>query len=263
MALAGLAAKAALKASMTPQGRKKLAIIAGVGCGLLTVVVGVASILLMLAAGAVATLFGGGSSSVSVVTSASLSQLSQENASLNLTQIYPSTPVTSESPGDRQIYPIPSEAQLTSMLAIQTSYQTPLITKCYSTWAEPQPYGGMPCGFGGWPGQCTYWALLNWNNPAMLKLSGNADQFLSNAINMGLQTSATPVVGSIVVWGAGNGYSSNGHVAIVVAVNPQLNTFVVSEMNYYTPWMIDYRVVSSSPGGIGHGNLLGFILPIA
>ena len=257
-----LAAQGA-KMAATPQGRRNLGLLGLVGCAVILTPVIVMAGFMFLAAGAVATIIGGQSSTVSVVTSANVAQLANEPASMKLTQIYPSTPVTSESPGDRQIYPIPSETQLTSMLAIQTSYQTPLITKCYSTWAEPQPYGGMPCGFGGWPGQCTYWALLNWNNPAMLKLSGNADQFLSNAINMGLQTSATPVVGSIVVWDAGNGYSSNGHVAIVVAVNPQLNTFVVSEMNYYTPWMIDYRVVSSSPGGIGHGNLLGFILPSA
>ena len=231
------------------------------------VVVGV--ILFVIIAGAVA---GGGSSStgpgsVATVTgNVNISQLLTQPASWKLYQVWPAAPITSFSPGDHytSASPIPPEGELENspLLAITTSYQDPLVSKCYSTWAQYQVNGGQPCGFAGWPGQCTFWALLNWNSPDMLTLSGNAYQFFSNAQAMGLPTSKTPVVGSIVVWGQGGGYSTDaGHVAIVVGVNSTLNTFVVSEMNFYAPWMIDYRVVSSLPGGVGYGNLEGFILP--
>jgi hypothetical protein len=38
-------------------------------------------------------------------------------------------------------------------------------------------------------------------------------------------------------------------------------TGILGAMNFYTPWMIDYRVVSDASGGTGHGDLLGFLLP--
>lgn len=209
--------------------------------------------------------FSGSSSSGGVTTqigTVNLQQLETAPASWTLHQIYPVSPlITQESPGDTYSIPAPSESVLEADLAIHTTYQIPLIDSCYSTWDIPQEYGGYPCGFAGWPGQCTFWALLNWNNPDMKILGGNAYQFVADAQALGLPVSMTPTVGAIVVWGQGNGYSSNGHVAIVVAVNPQNQTFVVSEMNFYTPWMIDYRVVSSVPGGVGYGNLEGFILP--
>ncbi len=202
-----------------------------------------------------------------VVGNVNINQLLTQKASWKVYQVWPVSPaITTFSYEDHytSTSPIPpkNELESTPVLAIDTSYQAPLVNKCYSTWAIYQINGGQPCGFAGWPGQCTFWALLNWNSPNMLKLSGNAYQFFPNAQAMGLPTSKTPVVGSIVVWGQGGGYSTDaGHVAIVVGVNNAMNTFVVSEMNFYAPWMIDYRVVSSLPGGIGYGNLEGFILP--
>ena len=189
-------------------------------------------------------------------------------------QIYPTSPVlTHEINNDSYVYPIPPYNTFIADLAIGTPYQMPIIgpnatSNCYTAWAVPAQYGGGYCpssisgGFSGYPGQCTFWALLNWNNPLIHKLSGYAYQYYANAKALGAVETSIPTVGAIVVWNKGGGYSTSaGHVAIVVAVNPANKTFVVSEMNYFTPWMIDYRVVSDTPGGNGYGNLEGFILP--
>lgn len=78
-------------------------------------------------------------------------------------------------------------------------------------------------------GNCTYFVAktLPWI-PAGL---GDAYQWLANARAKGLQTSSVPVVGSVVVYGQGNGYSQFGHVAVVQSINSD-GTFVVSEMNF-------------------------------
>jgi peptidoglycan DL-endopeptidase CwlO len=98
------------------------------------------------------------------------------------------------------------------------------------------PAGGSPDYF---PfGQCTFWAAYN----HMVTWSGNATDWYDNAIAQGAQVSQSPSVGSIVVWGAGNGYSIYGHVAIVVAVYGS-GAFTVSEMNYEGEGIIDTRTV--------------------
>ena len=107
-------------------------------------------------------------------------------------------------------------------------------------------------------GQCTNWAELNWVEPKgdHVYLTGYAAfQALSSAESQGMRPVNTPAPGEMVVWGPGWGYSSRyGHVAIVVAVNAQRKTFVVSEMNLIAPWEIDYRVVADADPDV-----LGFL----
>lgn len=182
-------------------------------------------------------------------------------------QVYPSSkPRQSETdylpiPGAGQADP---EAYFTSLIAITTPYQQALISKCYDHWAKQTAYGGQPCGFKGYPGQCTFWALFNWNNPEMLTLSGNANQFYGNAPAQDRSpVSAGPAVGDIVVWnGITADYpSSNGHVAIVVAV--ETNKFIVSEMNWLSPWVTQYRVVSENHSNPDYSTVEGFLTPSA
>ena len=100
-------------------------------------------------------------------------------------------------------------------------------------------------------GQCTFYAaqVASWV-PAGL---GNAGEWLGNAQRKGLATSSTPVAGSVVVYGAGGGYSSFGHVAVVTGVHSD-GTFDVSEMNYKGINVISQRVSDMR-------DVLGFILP--
>lgn len=164
---------------------------------------------------------------------------------------------------DTDYLPIPSPiAGFKALLPFTTPEQTPLIANCYTTWSIHTGSGGEPCGFHGYPGQCTFWALLNWNNAAALNLSGNADQYVANARAMGITVSSAPAVGGIVVFNQGGEYDvSVGHVAIVVAINKSANTFAVSEMNWITPWMIDYRIVANTSVGTAPGAILGFLPP--
>jgi hypothetical protein len=101
-------------------------------------------------------------------------------------------------------------------------------------------------------GQCTYYVAqtLSWI-PAGL---GNAANWASNAAAKGLKVTSTPSVGSAVVWGPGQGYSSVGHVAVVTSVNPN-GSFTVSEMNYQGVDKVDTRVVNTLRG------VEGFIQP--
>ena len=104
----------------------------------------------------------------------------------------------------------------------------------------PDLLPGVPAG--GYPdyfpyGQCTWWAAKNhrvtWN--------GDAKDWFENALIAGATPSATPEVGDIVVWGAGEGYSSFGHVAIVVATSA--NSYTVSEANYAGLAVVDLRTI--------------------
>lgn len=100
-------------------------------------------------------------------------------------------------------------------------------------------------------GNCTYFVAktLPWIPGGL----GDAYQWLSNARAKGLQTSTTPVVGSVVVYGQGNGYSNFGHVAVVRALNGD-GTFQVSEMNFVGFNQTDTRKSTMK-------DVAGFILP--
>ena len=100
---------------------------------------------------------------------------------------------------------------------------------------------GVPPG--GWPhatypyGQCTWWVAYNRPVPPYL---GDAWQWLGNAARSGYQISGEPTVGSIVVYARNHGYSTFGHVGIVLEVRP--DGFVVSEMNYVGWAIVDQRL---------------------
>lgn len=130
-------------------------------------------------------------------------------------------------------------------------YALPGITVPATGYPQSPTYGN------GIPGQCTYWAEMNWIPPngAHARLIGNADQLVASAESQGIQPVNTPAPGELVVWGPGSIYDPYvGHVAVVVGVNATNRTFVVEEMNYSSSWSIDYRVVSDSAGDV-----LGFI----
>jgi CHAP domain len=98
------------------------------------------------------------------------------------------------------------------------------------------PVNGYPDRF---PyGECTYWAaknhLVTWN--------GDADVWIIGALLKGVPITSVPSVGAIVVYGAGHGYSSVGHVAIVVAAGG--DSYTVSEMNYLGLGIVDERTIS-------------------
>lgn len=111
-------------------------------------------------------------------------------------------------------------------------------------------------------GQCTYFVAtaLGWV-PAGL---GDAKDWLTNARAKGLPTSdatATPQVGSVIVWGAGQENGSNpagpaGHVAEVVGI--QANGLpIVKEMNFTGPngggvGVTDTRALPNLNGVIGY-----------
>jgi surface antigen len=71
---------------------------------------------------------------------------------------------------------------------------------------------------------------------------GDAADWLRNAVDQGVATSATPTVGSIVVYHRGGTYNAvDGHVALVVAMTP--DTYTVAEMNYAAFGKVDERVI--------------------
>jgi CHAP domain/Transglycosylase SLT domain len=105
------------------------------------------------------------------------------------------------------------------------------------------PAGGFPGirRFTGAEDQCTFYAAYQWagRNGQGVTWSGNAADWVQNAINQGYLVSSTPTVGAIAAWGAQSGYSSFGHVAIVTSVTP--SDYTVAEQNYLGPGKVDQR----------------------
>ncbi len=89
-------------------------------------------------------------------------------------------------------------------------------------------------------GQCTWYVAslrnVTWN--------GNADEWAATARAAGRPESMKPRVGSIVVFGAGNGYSGFGHVAYVVSVQGS-HSFTVDEGNFLGLGVVDQRHIGS------------------
>jgi len=89
-------------------------------------------------------------------------------------------------------------------------------------------------------GQCTWYVAslrnVTWN--------GNAWQWAWTARAAGRPEGMTPRVGSIVVFGPGNGYSFDGHVAYVVSVQSS-SSFTIDEGNFLGLGIVDQRHVGS------------------
>ena len=82
---------------------------------------------------------------------------------------------------------------------------------------------------------------------------GDADQWIRTARDQGFETTITPTVGAVVVYGPGGFYSDVGHVGVVVRVYDSTH-FEVEEMNYSYFNRFDTR--NSNLSGVE-----GFILP--
>jgi len=102
---------------------------------------------------------------------------------------------------------------------------------------RPFAFGPLPDHFP-W-GQCTWYVAslrdVTWN--------GNAWEWAATASGIRPE-GMTPRVGSIVVFGPGDGYSGFGHVAYVVAVDGS-HTFTIDEGNYLGLGVVDQRTVYS------------------
>ena len=106
---------------------------------------------------------------------------------------------------------------------------------------------GLPSTFDSYPsGQCRAGPRFTLRFPYL----GNAADWWPNAAAAGLPESPTPAIGDVVVYGAGGGYPSDGHVAVVIAVTGQ--TFAVTEMNYLGEGIVDERTSSMA-------DVLGFV----
>ncbi len=121
--------------------------------------------------------------------------------------------------------------------------------------ASRATYGGTIIGNGAsgsfsdhfpW-GQCTWYVATQRYVPWW----GNANQWVAGALAYGYSVGMTPKVGSIVVWGGGDGYDSYyGHVAYVVAVQSP-TSFTVHEANFYGLGVVDQRQVDTLAGVLG------------
>lgn len=101
------------------------------------------------------------------------------------------------------------------------------------------------------PGNCTWYVAdqLSWVQGGW----GDAWHWAPAALAAGLQETSRPTVDSVVVYGAGDGYSVFGHVAIVIRVY-SYTEFRVSEMNFAGFNQVDERDSNL-------GDVVAFILP--
>ena len=95
-------------------------------------------------------------------------------------------------------------------------------------------------------GACEFasWVLDGW---------GNAGQWADSARSSGFGVTMTPTEGAVVVYGAGDGYSSFGHCGVVLSVGVG-DQFLVHERNFVA-WNEDDDRWSNS------FDVIGFILP--
>lgn len=101
------------------------------------------------------------------------------------------------------------------------------------------------------PGNCTWYVAhtLAWVQGGW----GDAWHWAPAALAAGLLETSVPTVGSVVVYAAGDGYSTFGHVAIVILVY-SATQFRVSEMNFVGFNQVDERDSSTH-------DVAAFILP--
>jgi surface antigen len=126
---------------------------------------------------------------------------------------------------------------------------TSTIPRCSGP-TPPPPNWGTTVGYNeGGAGQCTWWAinefhLFTGRYPDLTRPgnSGDAKYWAGNAAYRGWTVTATPRVGSIVVFPAGvNGAGSYGHVAWVTGVNGRAIT--ITEMNFAAWNRVDQRTL--------------------
>lgn len=110
--------------------------------------------------------------------------------------------------------------------------------------AETQGFymgGPVPGDTYAW-GNCTYWsfAMRLWAGYPIPTTWGNANTWDDRAIADGYEVNHTPAVGAIFQSNGGE----LGHVAYVMAVNPQSGEWTISEMNFVGLNMVSKRTFS-------------------
>ncbi|MGA3185277.1 MAG: CHAP domain-containing protein [Candidatus Dormibacteria bacterium] len=153
---------------------------------------------------------------------------------------------------------IPTEVALTSYMVDPANLET--IAGCYAEWSA-----GANCGEDGIPGQCTFWAEMNWDSPYSVILHGNAAQLPRSYTRLTRKPVATtPAVGDLAVWDGPGPYAdgSAGHIAVVTAVAADDSFYTVSQMNWDDlNWDISTMNVPFSASLAASQHLLGFLPP--
>jgi hypothetical protein len=153
---------------------------------------------------------------------------------------------------------IPTEVALTSYMVDPANLGT--IARCYADWVA-----GANCGEDGLPGQCTFWAEMNWDSPYSGILHGNAAELPGSYTKLTRNPVATtPAVGDLAVWDGPGPYAdgSAGHIAVVTAVAADGSFYTVSQMNWDDlSWDISTMNVPFSASLAASQHLLGFLPP--
>ncbi|MGA2872555.1 MAG: CHAP domain-containing protein [Candidatus Dormibacteria bacterium] len=166
------------------------------------------------------------------------------------------TDVVSEPTYQYPGHSIPSESALIGYMVDPANLR--IVAECYAAWAA-----GRKCMETGIPGQCTFWAEINWDSPYFSAISGNADELpRSYTERTGDPVAATPSVGALVVWSGPGPFagSSAGHVAVITAVATDGSSYTVSQMNWSDQsWDISTMVVPFNANSFASQGLLGFL----
>lgn len=151
---------------------------------------------------------------------------------------------------------IPTESAL--MRYMVDSANRGIVASCYGAWAA-----GTNCDESGSPGQCTFWAEINWDSPYFRTIHGNASGLPMSYTKLSRKPVATtPAVGDLVVWDGPGPFagSSAGHVAVIIAVAGGGTSFTVSKMNWSDQsWDISTMVVPFDANAFASQDLMGFL----
>lgn len=133
-----------------------------------------------------------------------------------------------------------------------------IVAGCYAEWAV-----GQSCDEDGTPGQCTFWAEINWDSPYFSVIKGNAKQLPGDYTKLtGLGVATTPSVGALAVWSGPGPFagSSDGHVGVVTAVAADGSSYTVSQMNWSDGgWDISTMIMPFDASSFASQDLLGFL----
>jgi len=172
--------------------------------------------------------------------------------------VYAMTDVMSAPDYQYAEHTIPSESALSGYMANPANVG--IVARCYGDWAA-----GVNCDESGTPGQCTFWAEINWDSPYFSTVHGNASGLPRSYTELtGDPVATTPAVGDLVVWDGPGPFAAgpDGHVAVVIAVGPGDSTYTVSQMNWSgQSWDISTMVVPFSASAFASQELLGFLPP--
>jgi hypothetical protein len=151
---------------------------------------------------------------------------------------------------------IPSESALIGYMVDPANVG--IISRCHADWAA-----GENCDESGTPGQCTFWAEINWDSPYFSSIHGNADELPRSYTELtGNPVADSPAVGALVVWGGPGPFagSSDGHVALITAVAANGSSYTVSQMNWTgQSWDISTMIVPFNSNSFTSQDLLGFL----